>query len=48
MPSKQRQEAQRERQARERGKALPFYSKKVTKELSTPKKTGKLTPSKRG
>jgi hypothetical protein len=47
MASKQHEQGKREQQARERGEALPFYTKKVAKELSTKKKTGKVTPSKR-
>lgn len=37
-----------EQKAREQGKTIPFYTRKVAKALSTPKKTGKFTPSKRG
>lgn len=48
MPSKSDRESKKEQLARERGKALPFYAKKVAKALTMPKKSGKVTPSKRG
>jgi hypothetical protein len=48
MPKSPREEAKEERQARERGKALPHYAKKVTKELASKPHRGKVTPSKRG
>jgi hypothetical protein len=48
MPSRDQIEARREQQARERGKALPHFTRKVAQELSARPKRGKLTPSKRG
>jgi hypothetical protein len=40
--------AREEQKARERGKALPHYAKKVVAELATKPKRGKVTPPKRG
>jgi hypothetical protein len=44
---REREAAEKERQARERGRAIPHYTRKVAKELSTPGKEGKLSPPKR-
>jgi hypothetical protein len=44
-----REEAEREQAARERGRSIPHYAGKVTKELAKPrKKRAGPTPSKRG
>ncbi len=48
MSKNPRDEAKKEQQARERGKALPHYAKKVTEALAGKRKRGKVTPSKRG
>ena len=47
MESKQDKAASREQQAREQGKAIPFYARKVTRELAQKKKPRKFTPPKR-
>ncbi len=48
MPSKDENAARQEKEALERSKAVPFYTRKVVRELAIPRKPGKLTPSKRG
>jgi len=49
MPKKEDYEnAAREREAREKGKSLPHYARKVAKRLVSPRKRGKSTPSKKG
>jgi hypothetical protein len=47
MESKYYRESERERQAREKGKALPHYTRKVARELTRKPKSGAATPSKR-
>jgi hypothetical protein len=45
--SKNYREAEREQEARERGRTIPHYAGKVAKELTRPGKKGRSTPSKR-
>ena len=45
--SKNYHEAEREQEARERGRTIPHYAGKVAKKLATPRKKGTSTPSKR-
>ncbi|MGN6386044.1 MAG: hypothetical protein ACTHMT_07370 [Verrucomicrobiota bacterium] len=40
-------EARKEQEAREKGRSIPYYAKKVTEEFMTPASRGKLTPSKK-
>jgi hypothetical protein len=40
-------EARKEQEAREKGRSIPHYAKKVTEEFMTPASHGKLTPSKK-
>ena len=46
--SKNYREAEREQEARERGRTIPHYTGKVVKALATRGKKGSSTPSKRG
>jgi hypothetical protein len=41
-------EARKERAARERGKSIPHYTRKVTREMLSRGHRGKVTPSKKG
>jgi hypothetical protein len=45
--SRDRAEAEREREAREKGRSIPHYTAKVAKQLSSRGKRGKATPSKK-
>lgn len=45
--NKDYEEARKEQAAREKGRSIPHYAKKVTEEFMTPASHGKLTPSKK-